>query len=151
MIYSMGRAALSISHRWMDSFCPDNTPTHPIRSAEYLIVSLPLSVLPYSLSQHKWPTLGEDVEDSDGDAVTVAGAVEEVVVVLAKTRRKTGTHSFAGFLHDQDSQRLFKGPRHQTRSSCEGRQDQIDGRDLSLLSPSERVPNCRLLPSQPQG
>ena len=37
------------------------------------------------------------MEDSDeGAVVTVAGVVEEVVVALAKTRRKTGTHSSPG-------------------------------------------------------
>jgi hypothetical protein len=77
------------------------------------------SIISPSLSRHKWLTLDEDVEDSDeGVVVTVAGAVEGVVVALAKTKRKTGTHSFAGYLHDWCSQWLFKGPRYQTRSSC---------------------------------
>lgn len=98
MICSMDRDALRISHRWMDSFCPDNTSIHLTLS----IASNDLtSAISTSLSKHKWPTLDEDVVDSDeGVVVTVAGVVEGVVVVLAKTRRKTGTHSFAVFLHD---------------------------------------------------
>ena len=78
-------------------FAPDNTPPHLLSITSNSLTS----VISISLSQHKWLTLGEDVEDSDeGAVVTVAGVVEEVVVALAKTRRKSGTHSFAGFLHD---------------------------------------------------
>lgn len=107
-------------------------------------------------SKLKWPTQRlVDVVDSDVDAVETVGVVAVVVPAVEAARMRTRSGKLFIIALSRPIRQLkcsyAQGARHQTRPPSQGRQNQVDGGDLPLLSPDQRVPNRRLFPTYAQG